>query len=209
MTRPDQDSTAQRILGLATEHVRRFGHGRTTIVGVAADAGMTHANVYRYFPSKMALGDAITAAWLKPIEAALLDTAHAPDPADDKLERMVVTLARGYRAQLEAEPNLFALFAEGFEKSRAVARKHRSRVRELFERVMEDAVGEGLLERRDKARSLSLLFDVSHRFIQPSCLISDRELSRAAFDQRLSAVLSAALRVINARRPRERTGENA
>ena len=25
-----------------------FGHARTTVVGVAADAGMTHANVYRY-----------------------------------------------------------------------------------------------------------------------------------------------------------------
>jgi hypothetical protein len=38
-----------RLVDIARAHVRKFGHARTTVVGVAADAGMTHANVYLIF----------------------------------------------------------------------------------------------------------------------------------------------------------------
>ncbi len=53
-TAPLPESNEARLVEIARAHVRRLGHARTTVVGIAADAGMTHANVYRYFPSKMA-----------------------------------------------------------------------------------------------------------------------------------------------------------
>ena len=53
----------EALLGIAHHDVRLFGIECTTVVAIARDAGMTHANVYRYFPSKEALVDAITAAW--------------------------------------------------------------------------------------------------------------------------------------------------
>jgi AcrR family transcriptional regulator len=34
-----------KILAAATDHLRRFGLARTTIVAIASDAGMSHANV--------------------------------------------------------------------------------------------------------------------------------------------------------------------
>ena len=48
---------------------------------------MTHANVYRYFPSRAALVDAVVDVWLKATERRLAEIADGPDPADDKLER--------------------------------------------------------------------------------------------------------------------------
>ena len=48
---------------------------------------MSHANIYRYFPSKSALVEGVTDYWLRPIEAGLRDIADGPDPAYDKLER--------------------------------------------------------------------------------------------------------------------------
>ena len=45
-----------RLVEIARERVRRFGYARTTVVGIATEAGMTHANVYRYFATKAALG---------------------------------------------------------------------------------------------------------------------------------------------------------
>ncbi|OJY36597.1 MAG: hypothetical protein BGP06_20685 [Rhizobiales bacterium 65-9] len=168
------------------------------LVAVAEAAGMTHANVYRYFPSRDALADAVTVAWLKPIEAALLDAATAPDPAPDKLERMTLALAQAYRDRLEREPNLFALFVNAVEKARPAARKHRSRVRELLGRVVEEAIGEDA-DRRDRERMMNLLFDSMHRFISPPNLLQDRKLPRAAFDERIGAVLQIALRSFRSR----------
>lgn len=192
------DSASARLLALAEEHIRAHGFQRMRLVAVAEAAGMTHANVYRYFPSRDALADAVTVAWLKPIEAALLDAATAPDPAPDKLERMTLALAQAYRDRLEREPNLFALFVDAVEKARPAARKHRSRVRELLGRVVEEAIGEDA-DRRDRERMMNLLFDSMHRFISPPNLLQDRKLPRAAFDERIGAVLQVALRSFRSR----------
>ena len=188
----------QEFLRLAEEEVRLRGFKRLRVVAVAEAAGMTHANIYRYFPSRAALADAVAVGWLKPIEAALLDAATAPDPAIDKLERMTLALAQAYRDRLERDPNLFALFADAVEKSRPAARKHRNRSRELFGRVVEEALGEDA-SRHERDKALNLLFDSAHRFLHPTCLMQDRTAPRAAFDERLGLVLQVALRFFRAR----------
>lgn len=168
------------------------------LVAVAEAAGMTHANVYRYFPSRDALADAVTVGWLKPIEAALLDAATGPDPAIDKLERMMLALARAYRDRLDRDLNLFALFVDAVEEARPAARKHRSRVRELVGRVVEEAFGEEA-GRREREKGMNLLFDAAHRFVSPSSLLQDRDVPRASFDERVSRVLEVTLRYFRAR----------
>ena len=62
---------------------------------------MTHANVYRYFPSKTALLDEVIAVGLRPLEARLREAAEGADPAHDKLERMLMAVHREYRGKLD------------------------------------------------------------------------------------------------------------
>lgn len=192
------ESAQARLLALAEEEIRRSGFKRMRLVAVAEAAGMTHANVYRYFPSRDALADAVTVGWLKPIEAALLDAATGPDPAVDKLERMMLALARAYRDRLERDLNLFALFVDAVEQARPAARKHRGRIRELVGRVVEEALGEDA-SRGEREKGMNLLFDAAHRFVSPANLLQDREVPRAAFDNRVNLVLEVALRYFRAR----------
>src|SRR3984957_8544853 len=124
-----------RILEIARAHVRKFGAARTTIVGIAEESGMTHANVYRYFPSKVDLLEEITASWLRPLEARLREAAEGADPAYDKLERMLLALHRAYRQKLESDPAVFDLLIDALAKQRGSARKHRSRVQSEIQRV--------------------------------------------------------------------------
>lgn len=191
-------STDGRILAIAADHVRRFGFERMTVVGVARDAGMTHANVYRYFPSKVALADALTSDWLKSVEALLAEVADAPDPADDKLERMMLALAAAHRDRLEAEPRLFDLYVDAYEAMRGVARKHRSRVRMLVERVLEEGVASDVFVIRRRDRSLALVLDALFRFLHPVAVRIDHEVPRKLLDDRLSAVVRIVLRGLKA-----------
>lgn len=184
---------AARLVQLAEEEIRRSGFRRMTVVAVAEAAGMTHANVYRYFPSKTALADAVTTQWIKPIEAELADATTASDPAIDKLGRMMLLLANGYRQRLDADPELFHLFADAMAKSRAVARKHRARIRQLTERVMDEALSDQIASRRSRGQALALLFDGVHRFLFPPCLLADKDIPRTDWDRRLEAVLDAVL----------------
>jgi AcrR family transcriptional regulator len=194
----DQDTTDARILAAALDHVRRYGYERTTVVSVARDAGMTHANVYRYFSSKLALADALTAAWLKPVEADLAVIADAPDPADDKLERLLLAWASALRDALEQDPNLFDVFTEASSAMRGVARKHRARVRMLIERILEEGVGSGIFVVKRTERAVALIHDGLFRFIHPLAIRLDRDVPRRLLDERLGTVVRSTLRTLKA-----------
>lgn len=193
---PAPEPVENRILAIAAEHVRRFGAARVTIVGVAAEAGMTHANVYRYFPSKSALLEEITAAWLRPLEASLREAAEGADPAYDKLERMLLAVHRAYREKLDADPALFDLLVDSLAGERAAARKHRARVQSDMQRVVEEGVASGAFAMADRRRALALVFDASHRFIHPIALRLDLATPAAALAQRFERIVSMTLRAL-------------
>ena len=185
-----------RLVDIARAHVRKFGHARTTVVGVAADAGMTHANVYRYFPSKTALLDEVVASGLRPLEARLREAADGADPAHDKLERMLIAVHRDYRAKLDEDPALFDLLIEALAKNRPSARKHRARVQSEIQRVLEEGVASGAFAMTDRRRAMSLIFDAAHRFIHPVALRLDRDAAAGAVASRFEAVLAMTLRAL-------------
>ena len=187
------ETTAQRILAAATDEVRLFGAERTTVVSVARVAGLTHANVYRYFPSKIALFDVITLGWLKPVESRLTEIADAPDPAQDKLERLIFALVRAYRDRLDAEPKLFDLFVDAFRENRMPARQHRARIRMLFDRVLEEGIAAGAFSIKRRDRALTLLLDALYRFLQPEAIRLDQEVVRRTIEARLGAVTATLL----------------
>ena len=195
-SKPDlQPTNEERLLALAAEHVRRFGAGRVTIVGVAQEAGMSHANVYRYFASKTALLDAVCAHWLKPLEARLRSTAQGADPAYDKLERILSDAQRSYREAREAEPNLFALFVEAMAEERDVARKHRALLQGEVARVVEEGIGNSVFAFPDQRRAMALVFDMTWRFIQPAAIAADAG-QPAAMQARFDAVMRLLLRAL-------------
>ena len=184
----------QRILDAAASHIRRDGAERVTIVRIAAGLGMSHANVYRYFASKEALIDAVTGQWLKPIEASLRIVADGPDPAYDKLERMLFGLHRAYRAKLEADDKIFALFAASVDSRRGFARKHRLKVQSEIQRVVDEGRASGVFTQTDQRRALALVYDAMHRFIHPVCVRMDAEAGRAALEGRMERVTRLMLR---------------
>ncbi len=195
-TAPPTEANEARLVDIARAHVRRFGHARTTVVGVAADAGMTHANVYRYFPSKTALLDEVVASGLRPLEARLREAADGADPAHDKLERMLIAVHRDYRAKLDDDPAIFDLLIEALARNRPSARKHRAREQSEIQRVLEEGVASGAFAMTDRRRAMSLIFDAAHRFIHPVSLRLDKEASASAVAGRFDAVLAMTLRAL-------------
>src|SRR5688500_19105611 len=84
-----------RLLAIAADQLKEFGPRHITVVGIADAAGMTHANVYRYFTNKAALIDAVAGQWLREMGAAIADIAGSPGPGDDRPERPLQAWARG------------------------------------------------------------------------------------------------------------------
>jgi len=183
-----------RLLAIAADQLKRFGPRHVTVVGIADAAGMTHANVYRYFTSKAALIDAVAGQWLRRMEAIIADIADSPDPADDKLERLIQAWARTHRELLKEDRHLFDVYCSATETSRALVRKHRSRMRVLMERVLDEGIVTGKFDPRDRERALAFISDAVYRFINPLTVRLDAEVPQDILDQRLSAMIRVVLR---------------
>lgn len=194
---PQREPSETRILTVAGEHLRRFGLKRFTVVAVADEAGMTHANVYRYFPSRAALVDAVVDIWLKSTERRLADIADGPDPADDKLERLILALAKANRDLLSEDPHLFAALSKAVAERHAISRRNRARVRSLFERVVDEGIATGAFEPRDRDRAIAFVIDATHRFIHPASLSLEADVPQSSVDARLSTLIRVILRVLS------------
>jgi AcrR family transcriptional regulator len=179
-----------RLVSIASEHLARLGPKGVTVVAVAAEAGMTHANVYRYFPSKDALLDAVAGRWLRDMETKLAGIADAPDPADDKVERLLTALSLAQREALADSPYLFAVHLDATVASRPIARRHRVRLRTLVERIVEEGMATGAFVTRDKERAIACIFDTSYRFTHPLAIQQDADVPRDLIEARLGAVIA-------------------
>lgn len=180
----------QRALDEALAHLRQYGAKRTTVLSIAQTLGVTHAALYRYFPSKTALFDAAVARALHPLEGELQAISQSPDPAADKLERMTQAVHRAYRRMAADDAELFEILTEAVVAGRGVGRKHRSRAQAAVQRVVEEGMASGEFVAADHKRAIAFVFDALHRFIHPVSIRLDRDVSSAALQARLDRVLA-------------------
>ncbi len=185
-----------RLLAIAADQLKEFGPKHITVVGIADAAGMTHANVYRYFTNKAALIDAVAGQWLRQMEATIADIADSPDPADDKLERLIQAWAQIHRELLKEDRHLFDVYCTATETSRPLVRKHRARMRQLIERVLDEGIVTGKFEPRDREKAHAFISDAVYRFINPLTVRLDAEVPQDVLDQRLSAMIRVILRAL-------------
>src|SRR5687767_4386200 len=102
--------TSEQILEAAQEVLRRFGPAKATVVDVARALGVSHGGVYRHFPSKAALREAVLRQWLERFYAPVAQAAKAGGPAPARLRNWLTTLCEAKRHKALDDPELFATY---------------------------------------------------------------------------------------------------
>src|SRR5437773_6595595 len=82
------DDTRARIMEAADALFRRIGFAKTAVADIAAELGMSPANVYRFFPSKNAIVEAICQRCLAELEEQAWAVARSKAPATARVERL-------------------------------------------------------------------------------------------------------------------------
>ena len=85
----DPAETRTKILEEAERLFRHYGYSKTTIGDISEACCMSPANIYRFFPSKSALVEAMVREVIADLEARLLTIVRTQSAASERLARLI------------------------------------------------------------------------------------------------------------------------
>ena len=163
----DAPLSSDRILHAAQDVLRRYGPAKTTVVDVARELGVSHGSVYRHFPSKAALRDAVAERWLHSISEPLALVVAQDAPAPERLRRWLELLIAAKRSRALDDPQLFATYVQLAGQARDVITAHVEELVAQLARIIADGVQRGEFAVDDPHAAARAVFDATGRFHNP------------------------------------------
>jgi AcrR family transcriptional regulator len=160
--------TAERILGAAEDVLRRYGPAKATVIDVARALGVSHGSVYRHFPSKAALRDAVVERWLGRVSAPLAAVVEEEGPAAQRLRRWLDLLIATKQQKAHGDPELFATYMALAGEAREVVAAHVELLTRQIARIIADGAARGEFAVADPAEAARAVFDATGRFHNPA-----------------------------------------
>lgn len=110
------DETRNRIVEVAEEHFRRIGYAKTAVADLADALGMSSANIYRFFPSKSAINNAICQKLLTEADALVDSIVESGGSASARLQRLIEDVHHFNRTRLTDERRIHDMVAIAMEE---------------------------------------------------------------------------------------------
>jgi AcrR family transcriptional regulator len=160
--------TPERILEATEEVLRRFGLTKATVVDVARVLDVSHGSVYRHFPSKASLREAVAKRWLDRVNAPLEQIAEESGPAPARLERWLRTMVGIKHKKVFDDPEMFATYLTLAQEACKVVKAHKEGLVDQVAHILSDGVTQGVFEVADVKATARAVFDATVRFHHPA-----------------------------------------
>jgi AcrR family transcriptional regulator len=148
---PRAEATRRRIEEAAERLFRTLGYQKTAVADIARELGMSPANVYRFFPSKSAINEAIAARMLGVLGEEIEAIARGPGAAPDRLRRILSAMFERKLEAFFAERRLHDMVTAAITEHWGVIAHHLRVVHGAIRRVLEDGMASGDFARSDAA----------------------------------------------------------
>ena len=191
--------TPERILEVTEDVLRRFGLAKATVVDVARALDVSHGSVYRHFPSKASLRQAVAKRWLDRVNAPLEKIAEGSGPAPARLERWLRTMFAIKHKKVCDDPEMFATYLALAQEACMVVKAHKDGLIDQLAYILSDGVKQGVFQVADVKASARAVFEATSRFHHPA---HSEEWSDPQLAAQIDAVLALLLRGLEAPRKR-------
>jgi AcrR family transcriptional regulator len=189
--------TPERILEVTEDVLRRFGLAKATVVDVARALDVSHGSVYRHFPSKASLREAVAKRWLDRVNAPLQKIAEGAGPAPAKLERWLRTMIAIKHKKVAEDPEMFATYLALAQEACKVVRAHREGLIDQLAQILSEGVKQGAFQVADTTATARALFEATNRFHHPAHAEEWKDPQLAV---RIDVLLARLLRGVEARK---------
>jgi AcrR family transcriptional regulator len=165
--RTKPDDTRARIMDTAEALFRRLGYAKTAVADIAGELKMSPANVYRFFPSKNAIIEAICQRCLGELEDRAWAVARSRGSAAERLERLVLEILAYHRENHLTDQRVNDMVLAAIELSWGAVRAHKEHMRMVFEAVLREGIERGEFERVDPRETSRLMLISLVNFCHP------------------------------------------
>ena len=181
-TKPDD--TRARIIETADALFRRLGFAKTTVADIAGELGMSPANVYRFFPSKNAIVEAICQRCLSELDEKAWAVARSRGAAAVRIERLFLEILNYHLQNMITEKRVHDIVLVSMENNWDAIRAHTEVIRTVIELILRDGIESGEFDAVDP-RETSLLIKRSmmvfaHPVMIAQCLQDGHDLEAEA-----------------------------
>jgi AcrR family transcriptional regulator len=182
--RTKPDDTRARIMETAEALFRRLGYAKTAVADIAAELGMSPANVYRFFASKNAIVEAICQRCLAEVEAKAWAVGRAKGPAGPRLERLILEILAYHKENLLTDQRVNDMVMAAIELSWDAIRAHKDVMRTVVEVILRDGIESGEFEPVDPREIAELilrsLVAFTHPMVIGQCMEEGQDLEAEA-----------------------------
>jgi AcrR family transcriptional regulator len=183
---PNSPLSATAVLDAAVAQVRRFGEGKTNMVDIARALGVSHAALYRFYPSKSAVMDAIVEMGMRDEEELAEAYLDADGPAAERLLAMVLDLHRRKRERFVGDREVHDLHRRILVERADMVAAYAARITALVARLIGQAVERGEWRVSDIGTAAGVVRDAVTIYVHPSFVAQ-----LAAIDAPVEAMLRA------------------
>jgi AcrR family transcriptional regulator len=180
------EDTRARIMDTAEALFRRLGYAKTAVADIAAELGMSPANIYRFFPSKNAIVEAICRRCLGELDEKAWAAARSKVPAATRLERLVLENLRYHLENFTTEKRVHDIVLIAIDDNWEAIRAHKGVIRNAIELILRDGVDAGEFIPLDASETAQVIMRSLIAFMHPlviaQMLEDDEKLEAAARD---------------------------
>jgi AcrR family transcriptional regulator len=187
--------TPERILEVTEDVLRRYGLAKATVVDVARALDVSHGSVYRHFPSKASLREAVAKRWLERVSTPLAEIAEGSEPAPAKLDRWLRALFTAKQKRYFEDPEMFATYLTLAREACKTVKGHKACLTDQLELILSDGVKQGAFEIADTGATARAIFDAATRFHHPA---HSDEWNDPQLPARIDALITLLLRGVEA-----------
>lgn len=189
-----QPDTRIRILTEAERLFRHYGYGKTTIADISQACGMSSANVYRFFPSKSALMEAICARITADLEKTLFEIMRRPASASERLTLLTQTLYDHTVENLLDHHKVHEMVVVAMEEQWLAIRTHIDRITSHIAELISAGIASGEFPPKDVRKTAKTVHMALVCYCHPTVVAQKLEDEDRATPQEMAAFIVSALK---------------
>lgn len=163
-----QPLSASIILKSAKLQVRRFGESKTNVMDVARALGVSHAALYRFYPSKSAMLDAIVQEAMDDEARLAAEHVEKDGPPAERLMAMLLDLHRHKRERFVGDREIHDLYRRIVVERADMIAAYAERITSLIARLIEKAVLRGEWKVDDISVAAGVVRDAAMVYVHPA-----------------------------------------